>query len=162
MSEYDILKISNEIKLQYKGKSYRPRSMTEEIEVAIEKKLDKMLYSDTPREIKNRHVIHESGIVFTGEIFPTDLNGEYFWGFKVNLKKKYINSLLETLKLITPNQLKNLKIIYENTLFYIETYKINEKFFNDNYLYFYYAHLYSISMGKDDTLFILGSYSIVG
>ena len=158
MSEPNIFEIINEIKLQPNAKSFRPNSM----KIPIEDVIKKRLYSDSPREMKTRHVIHESGIIFKGDILPTDLNGEYFWGFKVNLKKEYINSLLKTVKIITPNQLKNLKIIYENTLFYIETYKINETFFNENYFYFHYAHLYSLSMQKDNTLFILGSYSIVG
>ena len=162
MSELNIFDNNNEFKPRAIAKSFLPYNKRKPIEDVIKTKSDKMLYSDTPQEIKNRHVIHNSGNVYNKEIFPTNQNGEYVWGLKFNDKKEYINSLLETLKLITPNQLKNLKIIYENTLFYIETYKINEKFFNDNYLYFYYAHLYSLSMGKDDTLFILGSYSIVG
>lgn len=153
MSESNIFEIINEIKLQPDAKSFRPYSM----KISIENVIKKRLFTDTPREMKTRHVIHESGIVFNGDIFPTNPNGEYFWGFKVNLNKEYINALLKTLKLITINQLKNLKIIYENTLFYIETYKINEEFFNENYFYFY-----SLSIKKDNTLFILGSYSIVG
>jgi hypothetical protein len=158
MSEFNIFDNNNEFTPRAIAKSFRPYNMI----ISIENVIKKRLFTDTPREMKTRHVIHEGGIVFKGDIFPTDLNGEYFWGYKVNLKKEYINALLKTLKLITINQLKNLKIIYENTLFYIERYKINEKFFNENYFYFHYAYLYSLSMKKDNTLFILGSYSIVG
>lgn len=135
----------------------------------------RLIYSETPLERTNRHLIHISGLIYQKPIMQYNKNGRYTWGIHMNLSEEQIKKYVDTI-----NYINNLPLSYKLISSYEIDYKTVLEEIDKGVKYAEIPHnaiLYSFYLHKNEghffmweagfsldkkNLFILGIYQIVG
>jgi hypothetical protein len=135
----------------------------------------RLIYSETPSEKTNRHLIHKEGLMYQKPIMPYNKNGRYTWGIKINLSEAQIKYYIDSVNYINTLPfsymiLSECKNEYKTVLNNIEKGFTYSEIPQNAILYSFYiqkneGHFLMWDSGlclDKKSLFILGIYEIVG